>query len=222
MPKKTKTSQPQNKNFQKIFDFLQLANDLKFVLRYNHKDVVSDKKDMTASHTWRMALMAMVFSKQMRRRFNLERALKICLVHDLPEAVAGDVTYRDTLDGKISPKEKIRREKAGMKKLTKGLSRDLAQEILGLWQEYGENRTAEAKFVKVLDKVEAAFHGLYMTGNAWKKAPDPAVVHTNSVCGILPEMDPLLRFTKRLLKKECAKAGIPWKKEYDGFSTPTP
>ncbi|KAB1204792.1 HD domain-containing protein 2 [Morella rubra] len=81
----------------------------------------------------------------------ISRCIKMAIVHDIAEAVVGDITPSDG----VSKAEKSRREQEAldhMCKLLGGGSR--AQEIGELWLEYEENSSPEAKIVKDLDKVE--------------------------------------------------------------------
>jgi len=58
-----------------------------------------------AEHTFRVALMAWTLGRQ-KHNFNIEKLIKIALVHDLCEVYAGDITPYDTILPKDTKKRK--------------------------------------------------------------------------------------------------------------------
>lgn len=127
--------------------FLKNAGALKEVLRTAH--TVSGRRESTAEHSWRLCLMALAFEDGLGE-LDLHRVLSLCVVHDLAEAVTGDVPATSTRQ--LAGKQQ--RERLGLEKLTAGLDRELAQRILALWEEYEEAETGEARAVKAMDKLE--------------------------------------------------------------------
>jgi putative hydrolase of HD superfamily len=80
---------------------------------------------------------------------NLEHVLKLCLVHDLPEVIVGDLTPDDDVSTKSAD------ERAAMQQL--------APEWVTLFDEYERQTSAEAIFVKSLDKLDMALQAeVYM------------------------------------------------------------
>lgn len=78
----------------------------------------------------------------------------MCIVHDLAEAHVGDITPQDG----ISKQEKQRLESETMHNIVYHMLHASAAglRIEALWKEYEEQQTAEAKFVKDLDRLEMA------------------------------------------------------------------
>jgi len=141
------------KDIRKIIKFLHVAENLKKALRYGHtKRVV---KDSAADHTWRLSLMVVLFAE---KNIDLQKALKISIVHDLPEALAGDVDAYLIHKGMASKDDKKRKELNAMKRFEKMLPKKYGKEIFGLWKEYEDGKTKEARFVKALDKFETILH----------------------------------------------------------------
>ena len=94
-------------------------------------------------------------SNKKKQRRDVTHMIKLSLVHDLCEALAGDIT---PLDG-ISQKEKLEKEREAMKVIEEIVSEeiglpDVGKELVSLWEEYDANQTNEAKFVKDLDKFD--------------------------------------------------------------------
>lgn len=82
------------------------------------------------------------------------RCVKMALVHDMAEAVVGDITPVDPM----TKEEKHFREYETMKYLTGTLlapfNERAATEIMELWEEYENISSPEARFVKDVDKYE--------------------------------------------------------------------
>lgn len=127
--------------------FLQEAEQLKSVLRSAHTS--TGRPESTAEHTWRLCLMAMIFSDELAD-MDLLKILKMCLIHDLGEAIHGDIP---AVEQSQHP-DKSAQEKADLLHLTRTLDESQRTAILALWQEYEDASSPEAKAVKALDKLE--------------------------------------------------------------------
>ena len=71
-----------------IIAFVQAAEQLKDTLRSGR--TAQGRPESTAEHSWRLCLMVMMFERELAG-YDLLRLLKLCLVHDLGEAIHGDV-----------------------------------------------------------------------------------------------------------------------------------
>ncbi|QXX95079.1 HD domain-containing protein [Serratia marcescens] len=127
--------------------FLQKAEKLKSVLRSAHSS--TGRAESTAEHSWRLCLMAMIFENELAG-MDMLRILKICLVHDLGEAIHGDIP---AVERELHP-DKSEQERATLLHLTHSLGEKQREEILSLWQEYEHAASPEARVVKALDKLE--------------------------------------------------------------------
>ena len=116
-------------------DWLQL----KHILRTGWVRAGVEAPESVAAHSWGMSVLAMNLCPEELDRM---KVLEMCLVHDLPEVEVGDLTPHDDVSTKSED------EMAAMKKL--------APQWLALFEEYESGKTAEAKFVKYLDKLDMA------------------------------------------------------------------
>lgn len=108
------------------------------------------ESESIADHMYRMAIMALIAADGVPG-VNKDRCVKMAVVHDLAEAIVGDITPSDN----VPKAEKSRREREAMDKMCAMLGGgDAAQEMMELWQEYENNATPEAKLVKDFDKIE--------------------------------------------------------------------
>ena len=137
---------PQNR-LKQLLNFLHASEKLKMLLR--HSWLSSGRQESVAEHTWRLALMAIVLEPEMGKHLNLEKILKMVIVHDLAEIYAGD---HHAWKGKL--KNKYQKEKRGLGRLLVKLPGSGSNEIKSLWEEYERCKTQEAKFVKAIDKLE--------------------------------------------------------------------
>lgn len=151
-----------NKNEINILKFLHEAEKLKSVLRHNW--LSSGRRESVAEHTWRMALMAMVFYTKLNNRVDLLKTLKIILVHDLAEIYAGDDWAWQN-----KKTDKFKREKAGFKKIIKHLNGKQRTDFFRLWEEYDIQKSPESKFAKALDKLEVIVQHMEGPINRMKK-----------------------------------------------------
>ena len=99
--------------------------------------------------------MSLLCPPSLLPRIDLAKCMKMCLVHDMAEAIVGDIT---PVDGVPKP-EKSRREAETMdyisNELLGGVHGGLAgREIRALWQEYEDSKTLDSHFVHDIDKVE--------------------------------------------------------------------
>ncbi|KAJ6829005.1 HD domain-containing protein 2-like [Iris pallida] len=136
-------------------DFLTLCHRLKTTKRAGWVRRGVESPESVADHMYRMGVMALVADDVPGA--DRDRLVKMAIVHDIAEAIVGDITPSDG----VPKKEKSRREREAldhMCNLLGGGSR--AKEIADLWVEYEENSSLEAKIVKDFDKVELILQAL--------------------------------------------------------------
>ncbi|WP_252275501.1 HD domain-containing protein [Pseudomonas subflava] len=127
--------------------FLRTAESLKNVLRSGRTS--NGRRESTAEHSWRLCLMAIAFEDQLHG-LDILRLLKLCVVHDLAEAIGGDIPAVDQL----APISKHQQERHDLHLLTSELDAGLRKTIHALWEEYESASTPEAQAAKALDKLE--------------------------------------------------------------------
>ena len=130
-----------------ILAFLRTAERLKSTPRSGW--TTSGERESVAAHTWRVSLMAAVLSDRFPG-IDLARLLKICLIHDLGEALHGDVPAPQQAPG--SGKAALERE--DLDSVLSPLPARLREELTALWDEYESAETPEARLAKGLDKLE--------------------------------------------------------------------
>lgn len=172
-------------------------------------------KESSADHSWRLALMAFVVAEELKLNIDLKHAVKLALIHDIAEAVTGDIDDTLIAEGKITREEKQKCEIQAIKKLANTLPPKIGKEIYSLWKEFEEGLTKEAKFIRALDKLETLSH-LVKTGHKTYGKPGVIPNYADKAVKEFPGLTNVLKIIKRKLKDEFGKGNIPWKKEYDG------
>jgi len=154
-----------------LLDFLECAGRLKRLSRKGWIDRGVADPESVADHSYRLALLALLVGS-LQRGLEVSRAVVLALVHDLPEALAGDLTPFDReLEAGTDPgqlfrrrpayapdfeAEKAARERAALHQMVAGLPDPLARLLWEAWEEYETGRTEEARLVRQLDKLETA------------------------------------------------------------------
>jgi putative hydrolase of HD superfamily len=130
-----------------FLQFFREAERLKNVYRTSWTS--GGQQENVASHTWRLCLMALVFEQHFPES-DIGRLLKICIVHDLGEAIGGDIPaiYQQ------SNAPKANQERKDLLVLLEPLPDAIKHEIVSLWDEYEAGTSPEAQIAKALDKLE--------------------------------------------------------------------
>jgi putative hydrolase of HD superfamily len=130
-----------------VLEFLRAAEQLK----NTHRSAWTSggQPESVAEHTWRLCLMALLL-KDSFSGVDFARLVQICIIHDLGEAIGGDIPAIHQVPGE----SKAAQERADLLQLLAPLPERMRAEITGLWDEYEAARSPEAKLAKALDKLE--------------------------------------------------------------------
>lgn len=129
-----------------LLEILSVAERLKCNTR--HCDTSTGRRESVAEHSWRLALMAMLLTPEFPEA-DMDRVIRMCLIHDLGEAFTGDIPTFDKTAGDTE------KEDALLDAWVRTLPEQTKAEFSGLLAEMKEMETQEAKIYKALDKLEA-------------------------------------------------------------------
>jgi putative hydrolases of HD superfamily len=121
-----------------ILAFLRSAERLKDTLRSSHTS--SGRPESVAEHTWRLCLMALALRNEFPE-VDFSRLIRTWIVHDLGEAITGDVPAID--QNAAAPK--TAKERLGLLDIIAPLPDALRAELVALWDEYESGSSAEAR-----------------------------------------------------------------------------
>jgi len=135
--------------------FFHMLERLKTTKREGWRRFGIDRGESISDHMYRMSLITMFAPESLATKLNIPHCTKMALVHDMAEALVGDIT---PVDG-VAKHEKNRRESTTMDYFTKKLLGRVnggltGQQIMDIWQEYEDSNTLESKFVHDVDKIE--------------------------------------------------------------------
>ena len=133
---------------EKMLEILQTAGRLKTAVRHCWTD--ADRRESVADHSWRIALMAMLMRDEEEfAGYDMDRVIRMCLIHDLGEAFTGDIpTFEKTDGARVTEDELYAAWVAAFPQPQQASWQELLAEMK-------EQQTPEAKLYKTLDRIEA-------------------------------------------------------------------
>lgn len=144
-----KTRALQRTEAEGVVDVLSLAENLKTEMR--HSWLSNGRQESVAEHTWMMSVAAVLIAPHLEQSVDLGQALKLIAVHDIAEAITGDIPY---FEESARKKTKLADEAEAIDTM-RGMLPDASGALLfELWREYEDCVTPEAKFARALDKLE--------------------------------------------------------------------
>lgn len=157
---------------ERIVDALTLAENLKTELR--HSWLSNGRRESVAEHTWLMSLAAILMAPHLEHSVDLGRTLKLIAVHDIAEAVTGDIP---SFEDSARKDTKLADETAAMERIRAMLPAASGDLMLSLWREYEDGETAEAKFARAIDKLEVQHQHNLAALDTWTE-PEFGLVYT--------------------------------------------
>ncbi|KAH9217161.1 putative HD domain-containing protein C4G3.17 [Leptodontidium sp. 2 PMI_412] len=135
--------------------FFHMLERLKTTKREGWRRFGISHGESIADHMYRMSIITMLAPPSLSSKLNIPHCTKMALVHDMAEALVGDIT---PVDG-VAKHEKNRRESTTMDYFTNSLLGRVnggitGQELKAIWQEYEDSETPESQFVHDVDKIE--------------------------------------------------------------------
>lgn len=135
-------------NAKEFLEILSRAEKLKSTTRHCYTS--SGRRESVAEHSWRLALMAMLLAGEEEfRDADMDRVIRMCLIHDLGEAFTGDIPAfeKNRAHGE--------REDELLDRWTATFPEAQRAEFEALLAEMRAQRTVEARLYRALDKMEA-------------------------------------------------------------------
>jgi len=192
---------------------MEISHQLKKTKRYLHTKEMK-WKESSADHSWNVALLSFIVAEELNLKVNIEKAIKIALVHDLVEAIAGDTDHSLIAFGKVTKADKYNAELSAMEQIKKTLPEKSGTDVYNLWMEYENGTTPEAKYVKALDKIEGIDH-MHRIGTKCFDYPELIAAYSTKAVGDYPKLKGMLAELNKRLKPQFKEKGWGWKKEYD-------
>ena len=148
------------------FAFLNEADRLKSVLRATTL-VDGSRAENSGEHSWHLALYAMVLADQAEPDVDINRVIKMLILHDLVEIDVGDVPIHSANGQAHGSTDVQQAESRAADRIFGLLPPDLAIPFRALWDEFEAAKTPDAIFAKSLDRVQPVMANLQSGGGTW-------------------------------------------------------
>ena len=148
------------------FAFLNEADRLKSVLRATTL-CDGSRRENSGEHSWHLALYALVLADQASPGVDINRVIRMLLIHDLVEIDVGDVPIHSANGVAHGSAETIAAETRAADRIFGLLPADLALNLRTLWDEFEAALTPDAIFAKSLDRVQPVMANLASGGGTW-------------------------------------------------------
>lgn len=149
---------------KKQLEFMLELDKMKNLYRQTYV-LHENRKENDAEHSWHIAVMAFLLEEYADSAVDTFKVMKMLLIHDVVEIDAGD-TYCYDDEGY---KTKSDREEKSAQRVFGLLPDDQKKEFYGLWREFEDGQTNEAKFAGVLDKLQPILLNYTKGGISWQE-----------------------------------------------------
>lgn len=149
---------------KKQLDFALEIDKEKNIFRQTHLSG-HGRNENDAEHAWHMAIMAYLLQEYANEPVDIAKVMLMCLIHDVVEIDAGD-TYAYDTEGLKTQKA---RENAAKERIYSLLPEDQKISLQGLFDEFEENKTPEAKFAHAMDNLQPLLLNNSNNGGDWRE-----------------------------------------------------
>ena len=149
---------------KKQVEFILEIDKEKNIFRQTHLSG-HGRNENDAEHAWHMAIMAYLLQEYANEPVDIAKVMLMCLIHDVVEIDAGD-TYAYDTEGLKTQKA---RENAAKERIYSLLPEDQKISLQGLFDEFEENKTPEAKFSHAMDNLQSLLLNNSNNGGDWRE-----------------------------------------------------
>ncbi len=147
-----------------VIDFVLELDKLKAVAR-KIKPLGLDRYENSAEHSWQLALLAFSLAPYADPGIDLNRTIKMLLVHDIGEIDTGD-TMAFVEAGREGRKAA---EWAAVQRIFGLLPQAQAAELSELWREFEDGASAESRLANAVDRAMPVLQNLANNGQSWRE-----------------------------------------------------
>ena len=139
-----------------IYKYFSEINKLNNIVRtgWIRRNVGLKRRESVSEHIFTMALLSLATIDKYKLNLDVEKVLKMVLIHELGEIDVGDIA----LPNEEQLKEKYIGELNCVTRICDVLKESW---MLDLWKEFEEKKTPEADFVYKMDKLQAVMQARY-------------------------------------------------------------
>ena len=142
--------------------FLREIDQLKSVTRKSPL-INQSRRENSAEHSWHLAMYALILKDSSDKEINIDRVIKMLLIHDVVEIDAGDHPIHETTDNTAQEEA----EQQAADRIFGLLPRLQGEELKALWYEFEAAESNDAVFAKSLDRLQPLIHNVATNGGTW-------------------------------------------------------
>lgn len=146
--------------------FLDEADRLKGVLRATTV-MGGTRVENSGEHSWHLALYALVLADQAGPGVDINRVIRMLLIHDLVEIDTGDVPIHSANGQAHGSADVLAAEQAAADRIFGMLPKDISDDLRALWEEFEAAESPDAVFAKSLDRVQPVMQNMAAGGGTW-------------------------------------------------------
>ena len=153
-----------DERLKKQLDFALEIDKEKNIFRQTHLSG-HGRNENDAEHAWHMAIMAYLLKEYSNEPVDIGKVMLMCLIHDIVEIDAGD-TYAYDAENLKTQKA---REDAAKERIFSILPEEQKDELIKLFDEFEEFKTAESKFAHAMDNLQPLILNNSNGGGDWRE-----------------------------------------------------
>ena len=161
------------------------------------------RRENSAEHSWHLAVVALVLQSFAPKNIDINKAIKMAILHDIVEIYAGDTIVYGDLSGKEEAELKA------IERLSSLLPNEISSTFKETWLEFEKGESIEAKYISAIDRFLPIFSNYLNEGHAWKNhnITLSKIIHKceEPISSGLPE---LWELTKKLLQESVNKGDL--------------
>jgi putative hydrolases of HD superfamily len=185
---------------EKQVEFILEMDKLKNVIRRNYING-GQRLENTAEHSWQVALQAVLLSEYASEPVDVLRVVKMLLIHDIVEIIAGD-TYIYDLELKD---EQAESELAAAETLFGMLPPDQKEALKELWLEFEAKQTPDARFAKAMDRLLPLLQNYQAGGRSWREHDVSRSMVENNARNIRPGSEKLWEYAQAKIARAAVE-----------------
>lgn len=193
-----------NQQFQNALQFIEAIDALKNTYR-KCLIMCGRREESTAEHSFSLAMSVLCLAPFSNQPVDEIKTMKMALFHDLAESLLGDTLHYNKQE---TPDSKNEEEDALRTLLSPIRDTDLSKEIVQLWREFEFGTTAEAVFLRGLDRFLPMYHNYKTDGHTWRKHGITKQMALTKNAHIEQSSVLLWEFTKNMLDESHEKGWI--------------
>lgn len=153
-----------DERLKKQLDFALEIDKEKNIFRQTHLSG-HGRNENDAEHAWHMAIMAYLLKEYSNEPVDIGKVMLMCLIHDIVEIDAGD-TYAYDAENLKTQKA---REDVAKERIFSILPEEQKDELIKLFDEFDEFKTAESKFAHAMDNLQPLILNNSNGGGDWRE-----------------------------------------------------